>query len=198
MKFKRWNIAFFVLVCAVLAGVASINYFVDPFGYFSFQTGDYEKINFPVDTTYFQRELKTQHVLHFCDNYDAYLLGGSKAGTYQTEKLQELDGYRYYNLYGTGGSFYEYELETAFLIGHADPKKIILNISGGEVRFLKRNQKDMAYRIPAVMTGESVFQETLDFLFMDISEAFGRLEERSGGKQYYELTTGGYRNLTNY
>ena len=76
MKFKRWNIVFLVLVCAVLAGVASINYFVDPFGYFSFQAGDYEKINFPVDTTYFQRELKTQHVLHFCDNYDAYLLGG--------------------------------------------------------------------------------------------------------------------------
>lgn len=198
MKFKRWNIAFLVLVCAVLAGVASINYFVDPFGYFSFQAGDYEKINFPVDTTYFQRELKTQHVLHFSDNYDAYLLGGSKAGTYQTEKLQELDGYCYYNLYETGGSFYEYELETAFLIEHADPKKIILNISGGEVRFLKRSQKDMSYRIPAVMTGEAVFQETLDFLFMDISEAFDRLEERSGGKQYYELTTGGYRNLTKY
>ena len=196
--YRKWNTAFLVLICAVLAGVASLNYFVDPFGYFSFQSGDYEKIDFPVDTTYFQRELKAQHVLRFGEEYDAFLLGGSKAGSYRTEKLQELDGYCYYNMYELGGSFYEYELETAFLIEHASPKKIILNISGGEVRFLKRNQKDMTNQIPAVMTGESVFLETLDFLFKDVSEAFDRLWERMSDKPYYELTSGGNRNLEKY
>lgn len=197
-KFKKWNIAFLILVCAVLAGVAVTNYVVDPFGYFAFQSGDYEQIQFPVDTTYFQRELKAQHVLKFSENYDAYLLGGSKAGAYRTEKLQELDGYRYYSMYEAGGSFYEYELETAFLVKYANPKKIVLNISGGEVRFLKRNLEDMSCRIPAVMTGGSKWKETLDFLFMDIAESVDRLKERLGEKQYYELTTGGYRNLTKY
>lgn len=198
MKFKKWNIAFLGLICGVLAMVAAINYFVDPFGYFAFRSGDYEAIDFPVDTTYFQRGLKTNHVLNFSEDYDAYLIGGSKAGSYQAETLQELDGYRYYNLYETGGSFYEYELATEFLIKYANPKKIVLNISGGEVRFLKRDQEDMSYRIPAVMTGESQLQEFLDFLFLDISESFDRLKERMGGKEYFELTSTGQRNLTKY
>ena len=198
MKFKKWNIAFLGLVFAVLIVVACTNYFVDPFGYFSFQSGDYDKVDFPVDTTYMQRELKAEHVLHFSDNYDAYLIGGSKAGSYQPEKLQELDGYRYYNMYEVGGSFYEYYLETKFLIEHANPKKIILSISGGETRFLERDQSDMTMKIPAIMTGDSKFLEIIDFLFKDIGESFDRLKERLTGKQYYELTATGERNLTRY
>lgn len=198
MKFKKWNIAFLGLVFAVLIVVACTNYFVDPFGYFSFQSGDYDKVDFPVDTTYMQRELKAEHVLHFSDNYDAYLIGGSKAGSYRPEKLQELDGYRYYNMYEVGGSFYEYYLETKFLIEHANPKKIILSISGGETRFLERDQSDMTMKIPAIMTGDSKFLEIIDFLFKDIGESFDRLKERLTGKQYYELTATGERNLTRY
>ncbi len=198
MKFKKWNIAFLGLVFAVLIAVACANYFVDPFGYFAFQSGDYDKIDFPVDTTYMQRELKLEHVLHFSDNYDAYLLGGSKAGTYRPEKLQELDGYRYYNLYETGGSFYEYYLETKFLIENASPKKIIINISGGEVRFLLRDQKDVTYKLPAVLTGESKLLEIFDFLSKDIGESFSRLKERLTETKYYELTSTGERNLSRY
>lgn len=198
MKFKKWNIAFLALVCAVLAFVAAANYFVDPFGYFAFQSGDYESIDFPVDTTYMQRELKAEHVLHFGDRYDAFLLGGSKAGTYQPEKLQEMDGYRYYNMYETGGSFYEYYLETKFLIEHANPKKIVVSVSGGETRFELRNQDDMTYKIPAIMTGESKFLEIIDFLFKDINESFSRFKERLGGTKYYELTATGERNLSKY
>ena len=198
MKFKKWNIAFLGLVFAVLIAVACANYFVDPFGYFAFQSGDYDKIDFPVDTTYMQRELKLEHVLHFSDNYDAYLLGGSKAGTYRPEKLQELDGYRYYNLYETGGSFYEYYLETKFLIENASPQKIIINISGGEVRFLLRDQKDVTYKLPAVLTGESKLLEIFDFLSKDIGESFSRLKERLTETKYYELTSTGERNLSRY
>ena len=68
MKFKKWNIAFLGLVFAVLIVVACTNYFVDPFGYFTFQSGDYDDIDFPVDTSYMQRELKAKHVLHFSDD----------------------------------------------------------------------------------------------------------------------------------
>lgn len=190
--------AFLGLVCAVLLCLMGINYFVDPFGYFSFQAGDYDAIDFPVDTTYYQRELKLQHVLHNSDQYDAYLLGGSKGGSYPAEMLQRLDGYRYYNLYATGGSFYEYELETKFLIENADPKKILLHISGGEVRFLERNQVDITNKIPALLTGKSRLIETVDFLFKDITESFERMQERKSGKEYYELMRTGERNLRKY
>ncbi|MDO5345254.1 MAG: hypothetical protein Q4E91_05875 [Lachnospiraceae bacterium] len=198
MNYKKWNLAFLCLVLAVFAVLASVNYFVDPFGYFSFQAGDYEAVDFPVDTTYYQRELKAQHVLHYSDNYDAYLIGGSKSGSYRVEKLQELDGYRYYSLYEAGGSFYEYELETEFLLKYADPKKIVLSISGGEVNYLKRNQEDITVKVPAILTGESRFLEMTDFLFMDITRSIDRLKERLNGKTYAELTPTGERNLSKY
>ena len=198
MNYKKWNIGVLCLVLAVFAALASVNYFVDPFGYFSFQSGDYEAIDFPVDTTYYQRELKAQHILHYADQYDAYLIGGSKSGSYRAEKLSELDGYRYYSLYEAGGSFYEYELETEFLLEHADPKKIVLSISGGEVNYLKRNQEDITVKVPAILTGESRFQEMLKFLFMDVTESIDRLKERLNGKSYAELTMTGERNLSRY
>lgn len=198
MNYKKWNIAFLGLVCGVLLFVAAVNYFVDPFGYFAFQAGDYEAVDFPVDTTYYQRELKAQHVARYSDQYDAYLIGGSKAGSYRTEKLQELDGYRYYNMYEVGGNFYEYEMETAYLLEHAAPKKIVLNISGGEVRILQRDQNNITTKIPAVMTGASKPAEIVDFLFKDIGKSLDRMKERMGGKQYYELTPGGERNLNKY
>lgn len=198
MNYKKWNIGFLCLVLAVFVTLASVNYFVDPFGYFSFQSGDYDAVDFPVDTTYYQRELKAQHVLHYGDQYDAYLIGGSKSGSYRAEKLSELDGYRYYSLYEAGGSFYEYELETEFLLEHTNPKKIVLSISGGEVNYLKRNQEDITVKVPAILTGESRFQEMLDFLFMDITESIDRLKERLNGKTYAELTSTGERNLSRY
>ena len=201
MKFKKWNIAFLGLVFAVLIVVACTNYFVDPFGYFTFQSGDYDDIDFPVDTSYMQRELKAEHVLHFSDNYDAYLLGGSKAGTYRPAKLQELDGYRYYNMFEIGGSFYEYYLETQFLLEHANPKKIILSISGGEVRVEERDQSDVTYQIPAIMSGESKFLEMFDFISKDIGESLDRLKqrkERESREKYYEMPSTGERNMELY
>lgn len=198
MNYKKWNVAFLCLVLAVFTVLASVNYVVDPFGYFSFQAGDYEAVDFPVDTTYYQRELKAQHVLHYSDNYDAYLIGGSKSGSYRAEKLQELDGYRYYSMYEAGGSFYEYELETEFLLKYANPKKILLSISGGEVNYLKRNQEDITVKVPAILTGESRFLEMIDFLFMDITRSIDRLKERLNGKSYAELTPTGERNLSKY
>ena len=148
-----------------------------------------------------QRELKAEHVLHFSDNYDAYLLGGSKAGTYRPAKLQELDGYRYYNMFEIGGSFYEYYLETQFLLEHANPKKIILSISGGEVRVEERDQSDVTYQIPAIMSGESKFLEMFDFISKDIGESLDRLKqrkERESREKYYEMPSTGERNMELY
>ena len=56
----------------------------------------------------------------------------------------------------------------------------------------------MTMKIPAIMTGDSKFLEIIDFLFKDIGESFDRLKERLTGKQYYELTATGERNLTRY
>ena len=74
-------------VLLVLAGIGSLNYFVDPYDYFAYVSGDYKDLS-PVDgKTGYVRLLKLTHVKKFADQYEGYILGGSKAGSYRTEKL---------------------------------------------------------------------------------------------------------------
>lgn len=197
MNYKKWNIAIISGLLLVVAFIMGMNYFVDPFGYFTFQSGDYDKIGFPMNTSYFMREFKAQHILKHQDEYDAYFIAGSKGGAYQAEKFQALDGYRYYNCFELGGSFYEYEEMVNFLVEEVSPKKIVLNISGGEVRAWQRNVKDLTFQLPAVVTGESKLLETLDFLLKDVNESFERIEDRKKNK-YVGLREGGERNLQKY
>lgn len=197
MNFKRWNIAFLGLMAAVLVFVAGMNYFVDPFCYFRFQSGDYEDI-VSIDSKFYLRELKAQHVKNFGDQYDTFVLGGSKTGSYRNEKLEELDGYKTYNLFGLHGSFYEYELLTDFIFQYASPKRIILNISGSEVNGYQWDQTKFNNTIPAAVTGESKLLETVDFLFKDVKNSFERLDTRRGTEGNYQGRTGGERNLDNY
>lgn len=198
MKYKKWSLAVLILVVLVFAGIAGMNYVVDPFGYFTFRSGDYEDIDFQADTTYYQRMLKAKHVQNFSENYDAYLLGGSKAGSYQPETLSKMDGYRYFNMFELGGNFSEYETTVRYLLQTAAPKKIVLSISGGEIRSYTKDSKNLTFRIPAVMTGGSELKEFVDFLFLDANKGFDRLQERSSGKTYYELMKDGSRNIQKY
>ncbi|MDD3796518.1 MAG: hypothetical protein PHE06_11225 [Lachnospiraceae bacterium] len=195
MRYKRWCCGILILLLAVFGAIAAMNYFVDPLGYFTFQSGDYADIDFQADTSYYQRLLKLNHAENFSENYDAYLIGGSKAGSYQPEKLTELDGYRYYNMFELSGNLQEYAMVTDFLIEHANPKKIIISISGGEVRKEGLNFTDPVYQYPAMLTGDSVMKETLKFLFMDPNKTFKRIRERLAGKTYYEMENTGARNL---
>lgn len=197
MRYRRWNVAFLCWVLAVLLFVAAMNYFVDPYGYFSYQSGDYARI-YSASTSYFSRELKAEHVLHFAEDYDAFLLGGSKAGAFRAEKLQEMDGYRYYNMFQIHGNFYEYELMVKFLMAHADPKKIMITLSGGEVNSLLQDQESLSTKLPAVVTGGSKALEILDFLFKDVGESFAKFKARGFSTASYEGPTGGERDLSSY
>ena len=46
MNAKKWIAIFICATILALCGLASFNYFADPYGYFTFQSGDYEDINF--------------------------------------------------------------------------------------------------------------------------------------------------------
>ncbi|MGN0242780.1 MAG: hypothetical protein ACI4CT_01825 [Lachnospiraceae bacterium] len=198
MTVKKWCCAILVVVGLTFFGIGMSNYYIDPFGYFTFRSGNYDDIDFPADTTYYQRFLKIKHVQKFHAQYDAYLIGGSKAGSFLPETLQELDGYRYYNMYEIGGNFYEYEQTVNYLLEHASPKKIVLSISGGEVRFYRRDSTDLTYEFPAVMTGEPEWKEYLKFLFLDPHKSMDRWTERQMGEQVSELQPDGSRNLQKY
>ena len=111
MNAKKWTISFVSLIALCLVVIMAANYFIDPFGYFRAQGGDCYTLN----ERYYLREIKAQHLKNFSDQYDAYVIGGSKAGALRTEKLKELDGYNYYNCWQLSGNFQDYYYYTKFV-----------------------------------------------------------------------------------
>ncbi len=188
---KQWCICFICIILAGLAAIMGINYFVDPFGYFRSQSGDcYE-----LDENDYLRELKAQHIKHFPNKYDAYLIGGSKAGALRTEKLKELDGYNYYNCWVLSGNFQDYEAYTDYIVTHTKAKKILLQISTSEIKQFDRESRGAIYETPAILSGESKASEYISFLFKNLKTSF---EELTDDSPRYPCLETGERNLDKY
>lgn len=191
MTMKKWCISFICLIAASLLAIMGINYFVDPLGYFRSQGGDcYE-----LDEDDYLREQKAQHIKHFSDKYDAYLIGGSKAGALRTEKLKELDGYNYYNCWVMSGNFQDYEAYTKYIVEHAAPKKILLQISTSEIKQFDRESRGAIYETPAMLAGTSKVSEYVSFLFKNLKLSF---EELTDDSERYPCLETGERNLAKY
>ncbi len=200
MQYRKWCFGMLGFILAVLLFIAGVNYYADIYGYFAFQSGDYADIDFKVGTaeTYY-RVLKANHILNFGDQYDAYILGGSKTGTYTAEKLKELDGYRYYNLFEFHGTMTEYKTTVDFLLKHTDVKKIIICLGSRESSRLVYDSDSDVMQLPAVMTGKSRIAEYIHFLTFDVTEGLKKIADqiRNGKTVYTENYTDGERNVDN-
>lgn len=63
MKYKKWAVGFLVFVLAVFGFICGMNYFVDPFGYFSFRGGNYDNLGtVEVNDNNYSRFFKAEHV----------------------------------------------------------------------------------------------------------------------------------------
>lgn len=191
MTTKKWCISFLCLILAALIAIMGINYFVDPYGYFRSQGGDC----YDLDENDYLRELKAEHIENFSDKYDAYLIGGSKAGAIRTEKLKELDGYNYYNCWVMSGNFQDYEAYTKYIVENTNAKKILLQISTTEIKQFDRESRGAIYETPAQLSGESQIKEHITFLFKNLKVSWEELTDKS--TRYPCLETG-ERNLTKY
>ncbi|MCH5251592.1 MAG: hypothetical protein J1F22_01345 [Lachnospiraceae bacterium] len=171
MSAKKWTISFLALILICLIVIMSLNYFVDPYGYFRSQPGDYYNLG----TSEYMREQKAQHIKYFSDRYDAYLIGGSKAGVMQPSKLTELDGYKYYNCWVLSGNFNDYAAYAKYICENTNAKKILLQISTSELYDVDRSDKGPIYKIPAQVTGESKLVEAVTFLMKNPKTSVERL-----------------------
>lgn len=192
MNSKKWTIAFVSLIILVLAGIMALNYFVDPYKYFSSQNGDYYEVN---DRDYL-RELKAEHIKHFGNQYDAYLVSGSKGGALHVDKLKELDGNNYYNCWILSGNFVDYEAYIKFILENTDAKKILFQISTSELKDFSRESYGDIYEIPAVITGKSKLAEHVKFLMKNPSVAWEKLTGEE--VEDYPCFPTGERNLKKY
>lgn len=191
MTTKNWCLSFLCLIVASLAAIMGINYFVDPYGYFRSQSGDcYE-----LDENDYLRELKAEHIKYFSEKYEAYLIGGSKAGALRPDKLSQLDGYSYYNCWVMSGNFQDYEAYTKYIVENTNAKKILLQISTSEIKQFDRESRGAIYETPAMLSGESKIAEYFSFLFKNLRLS---VDELTDDEERYPCLKTGERNLTKY
>lgn len=148
-----------------------------------------------MDEEDYLREQKAEHIKYHSGDYDAYLVGGSKAGAIHTDKLSEIDGYKYYNCWLLSGNFEDYYNYSKYIIKTAHPKKILLHISTSEIAQFDREAKGDIYEVPAVMSGNSKAEEVFRFLFKNLKTSF---ETVTNTETTYPVQKSGERNLTKY
>ena len=200
MTSKKWTIIFLSIILVVLAGIAILNYIVDPFGYFDAIDG----LNYELNDNSYIRVLKAKHIRKYGNNYEGYVLGGSKAGGYNSEILKEFDGYNYYNTYITCGNFEEYYIFAKLIAEETEAKKIILNLSGFECLFDVRD--GIKQQTPATLTGKNEITEFISFLFknpnLSINEiknpTFDYRQRDDGSRNLDSLYEQYYKNPSDY
>lgn len=191
MDAKKWTIRFVGLIVLAIAVIMALNYIVDPYKYFASQSGDLHDVYWDD----YVREQKIEHIKKNPDKYDAYLIGGSKAGGLKTENLSKIDGYNYYNCWILSGNFPDYLAYAEYIVKHTSAKKILLQISTSELYEFSRAEKGTIYEMPAEISGESKIAETVSFLMKNPSAAF---EELTTPHTDYCNKPTGERDLKNY
>ena len=189
MTSKKWTISFVVIILILLLGIAILNVVVDPYGYFDGIDGKNKNIH---DNSYI-RVFKANHIKRYGNNYDAYLIGGSKGGCYTSEMLKKLDGYNYYNTFITCGNYEEYYIFAKYIIDNTDVKKIVLNLSGFEGLFDVRT--GLKQETPAILTDENEIGEFISFLFKNPSTSINEIIKSTATDRQLD---DGSRNLARY
>jgi len=189
MTAKKWTISFIVIIIILLLGIAILNVVVDPYDYFDGIDG----VNSNIHDNSYIRVFKAHHIKKFGNNYDAYILGGSKAGCYKADKLKELDGYNYYNTFITCGNFEEYYIFAKYIMENTNAKKIILNLSGFECLFDVRT--GIKQETPAILSGKSEAKEFVSFLFKNPKTSIDEIIKSSATDRQND---DGSRNLASY
>ena len=65
MNSKKWTIRFVIIILICLLFIVSVNFFVDPYGYFRAQKGE----NYTMDEEDYLREQKAEHIKYHGDEY---------------------------------------------------------------------------------------------------------------------------------
>lgn len=127
-NFARLLIIFFIIALILLLGimiVANIKYGTD------WKNGEI------TGTEIVFRELKTRYISQKNLSYNAYILGGSKAGYFQTSVINDYSNESFYNFYTSVGCFSNYERYTDFLIQQQKNviQEIVLHLSTYETDY---------------------------------------------------------------
>lgn len=186
-KSKKWLAIFFVLVFVGIALFMVINFVVDPAGYFTVERGADE-----VSANGYTRAAKSKYIKKNADQYDAAVLGGSKAGVLSTELLGEYSGKDYYNFYIAYGCFSDFLTYARYLVNEVGVDEITLHISSIEVQKYSRADENEIYEVPAVVNGSfpELVLENLNYLCRDITASIDAVRDDNLSQGMDSIVTG--------
>ena len=124
MRFKRLLLVFEIIEFTAALIFAGFNIVVDPFGVF----GDKNYNWYSYDMTNNPGAAKEGYLKKNAGKYNAFILGGSSASAYSVEKLHELSGYNFYNMFTYDSDMSRTFDEATYLLNHANVKCLIVNV----------------------------------------------------------------------
>ncbi len=185
MSNRRWVVVALsvtTICCLVFMGV---NFHMDEYAYFAIVNN---KLEGRAPTHGYARLAKAKYVKENKNQYNAVILGGSKAGALRTETADELTGLRFYNFHVNVGCFRDYAAFASYCITTMDLEEIILHLSSVEANRYSYDSLGANYRVPAMVAGKSEVGEYLSFLTMnglrnvvDLFKKLTGLEDNEGG-----------------
>ncbi|MBQ6321653.1 MAG: hypothetical protein IJI24_02165 [Lachnospiraceae bacterium] len=176
MKSKKWVCLFALIVFLGIGGYMALNYYANPFGYFTMQKGyDF----FPQEG--YTRSVKAQYILEHKDEIEAVILGGSKSGAIDPARLTEYTGLQYYNCCFNIGRFPDYLDFVQFLAKYTNVKEITLHLSSFETLYYSKWLTIKKLQSPAVLTQNrwEMLTEFLSYLMVDVDTLRTALKERT-------------------
>ena len=191
IKGKKWVLIILVVTAIGMGAFMAANYIVDPVDYFA-ATGDKKTYN-PNNYT---RKIKTEYILKRFPDVEGVILGGSKAGVLDPERIRHYTGLSYYNLSLTHGNFSDYETWTRYLAQHLDNLKEVTihlsSIEGGYYSWYRDITPDPMTDVPALMKGNlwNLITENLGNLCTDIRTTFEAWRNPDKGITRDTLATG--------
>ncbi len=174
---RKWILCFLAILLVGVLCYMAVCYQSNPEGYFTNVQG--QPYYFKDD---YARAIKSRYLLEHKDEYDAVIIGGSKCGSVDTDKMTEYTGLRYYNMYLNLGNFHDYLDFTKFLAEDVGIREIMLVLSNYEVLSYDNSYRGNNYQTPALFSGSWIkeVQEFLSWMIVDpstLQESRERLEK---------------------
>ena len=124
MKLHHWLAVFLLAALAAALLVGAWNLILDPFGVFGDPVLDW----YEYDMTMNPRVAKIAWLERHSADYDAYVIGSSKASSIPVEKLNEYTGRRFYNMTWYGGDLLDEAYLVSWLLDNCRVRHIVLCI----------------------------------------------------------------------
>lgn len=174
MKFYKWILAFIASLALSALLLGGFNMAVDPFGVFGdklLKWHSYNMVNNP-------RVAKIGYLDQNHDQYNSYIIGGSKSSSISPTLLNKYygDDAKFYSMLMYGGDFHDYEKTLYYIVDQYKPKNIVIHMSLQEISHYNETATDFKQSLHAKVSGESRFSFYLDYLKLNPSYGYTKLE----------------------